>query len=226
MLHTPTFSHHCESASGHKTGWHVEMWSHRGHIYNSPLLPPCWSPVSSYGAALVQELTLHPTLPVSLLCATHCQSPAQKFLLFNIYTTVTKSRTGCFCKTVSTTVFVFGRCKVQILVPTLVILIEGLMVFLSPSRNLLGCYLNTGHDHFLPHPFQFDVHSHSTIWHHTIYAFDKIVLKNKKKYLIEHFFHIGTIWFFVIFCSFMSFRSLTKLVTPMNHHHELQIRKW
>jgi hypothetical protein len=32
------------------------------------------------------------------------------------------------------------------------------MVFLSPSRQMLGQYLKLGHDRFLPHPFQFIVH--------------------------------------------------------------------
>jgi hypothetical protein len=32
------------------------------------------------------------------------------------------------------------------------------MVFLSPSRQMSGLYLNLGHDHFFPHSFQFIIH--------------------------------------------------------------------
>lgn len=100
ILHTPTSSHHCESANDHRIGWPVEMWSHTGHTCNSPLHPPWQNLISSYEAALVQELALHPAPPAFLLCVAHCQSPAHMFLIFNVYTSVTESKTEYYTVTV------------------------------------------------------------------------------------------------------------------------------
>jgi hypothetical protein len=33
-----------------------------------------------------------------------------------------------------------------------------LMVFLSSFRQMLGCAFKLGHEHFLPHPFQFNIY--------------------------------------------------------------------
>lgn len=121
ILHIPTSSHHCESANDHRIGWPVETWSHTGHTCNSPPHPPWQNLISSYEAAPVRELALHPAPPAFLLYVAHCQSPAHMFLIFNecLHICYRINDWKLHCNS-----FIFSRCQVQITARTSVILTE------------------------------------------------------------------------------------------------------
>jgi hypothetical protein len=103
--------------------------------------------ISSYEAALVQGLALHPTPPASAQYAAHCQSPAHMCLQFNVYAALTKSVTNK-----SSVIVLYLECtrfKTQSVSQSVIIIvgfqsvsqsvmiIVGFMVSISPFRQML-----------------------------------------------------------------------------------------
>jgi hypothetical protein len=65
------------------------------------------------------------------------------------------------------------------MVMTQAIMMELFVVFVSPSRQILGQYLKLGCIYFLPHPVQFIIHKFS--YHSVLYSLEFLSLKKERK---------------------------------------------